>query len=89
MFRLGPLLIALLALVAACAPAPVPEQAAAVARQAAPAVAVKPGFPECARLTSQGFIEFLGSRARGDGRAVPVASSRPSPTRLIFDTRVA
>jgi hypothetical protein len=43
-------------------------------------------FPECARLSSQGFIEYLGGRARGGDAAVRCTSSRPEPTRMVFET---
>lgn len=47
-------------------------------------VKVPADFPDCARLTAQGFIETLGSRAAGV--AVGVESERVSPTELGFTT---
>lgn len=46
-------------------------------------VHLPPGFPECARHSSTGFIEFLGSHA--SGAPVVVRSSRPSPDRMLFE----
>ena len=46
-------------------------------------VEVPAEFPECARLTSQGFIEYLGQRASGS--PVRVASHRPLPTRVVYE----
>lgn len=50
-------------------------------------VKIPAGFPECARLTSQGFIESLGTHARG--ARIRVDSHRPSATRMSFVTRDA
>ena len=49
-------------------------------------VDVPPDFPECARYSSQGFIEFLGSRAAG--ARVVATSRRESPTKLVFDVEL-
>ena len=49
-------------------------------------VLIPEDFPECARLSSQGFIEYLGGRARAGDAPVHCTSSRPEPTRMIFDT---
>lgn len=46
-------------------------------------VEVPAEFPECARLTSQGFIEYFGERASGS--PVRVASHRPLPTRVVYE----
>jgi hypothetical protein len=49
-------------------------------------VMVPENFPECARWSSQGFIEYLGGRAQGGEAAVRCTSTRPEPTLLVFDT---
>ncbi len=49
-------------------------------------VLVPEDFPECARWSSQGFIEYLGSRAQGGEAAVSCTSSRPEAMRMLFDT---
>jgi len=46
-------------------------------------VDVPPEFPDCARHTAAGFIEFLASHSSGGSQRVE--SGRPSPTRVIFD----
>lgn len=49
-------------------------------------VDVPADFPECARHSSQGFIEFLGCRAAG--ARVVATSRRESPTKLVFDVEL-
>jgi hypothetical protein len=49
-------------------------------------VLVPEDFPECARWSSQGFIEYLGGRAQGGEAGVRCTSSRPEPTRMLFET---
>lgn len=48
-------------------------------------VTVPPRFPECARHSSTGFMEFLGSHAAGFPAVV--RSSRPAPDRMVFEGR--
>ncbi len=47
-------------------------------------VAIPAEFPESARLTALGFIEFLAERTAG--HPVRVLSERPSPDRMTFAT---
>jgi hypothetical protein len=49
-------------------------------------VDVPADFPECARHTSQGFIEFLGCHAAG--ARVVATSRRQSPTKVVFDVEL-
>jgi hypothetical protein len=44
-------------------------------------------WPECLRLATEGFIQFLAERA-AEGRPVQVRSERATPDRIVFFVEV-